>query len=152
MTTRIVVALALLALAGAVAWLLDRRSSARSTGPVRTGHAVPHQLDRSDFDRPDAPWLVVVFSSASCNTCGAMVAKAAVLESPVVAVAECEYTRDRALHERYHIDSVPTTVVADDRGVVRAAFVGRATATDLWAAVAEVREPGTTPEPGLGSL
>jgi hypothetical protein len=24
------------------------------------------------------------------------------------------------------------------------------TATDLWAAVAEVREPGSTPEPGLG--
>jgi hypothetical protein len=35
---------------------------------------------------------------------------------------------------------------------VRAAFVGFATATDLWAAVAELRNPGSTPEPGLGAL
>jgi len=40
--------------------------------------------------------------------------------------------------------------VADAAGVVRAAFVGPATATDLWAAVAEARQPGTSPEPDLG--
>jgi hypothetical protein len=149
---RIGVAVVLLGLAGLVAWWLDRRQSARPAGPVRTGHAVPHQLDRSDFARPEAPWLVVVFSSASCNTCAAMITKAAVVESPPVAFAECQYPRDQALHERYHIDAVPTTVIADDAGVVRAAFVGQATATDLWAALAEVREPGSSPEPGLGNL
>jgi hypothetical protein len=35
---------------------------------------------------------------------------------------------------------------------VRRAFVGAFTATDLWAAVAELRDPGSTPEPDLGSL
>jgi hypothetical protein len=35
---------------------------------------------------------------------------------------------------------------------VRAAFVGAVTATDLWAAVAECRRPGTSPEPELGAL
>jgi hypothetical protein len=34
--------------------------------------------------------------------------------------------------------------------VVRASFVGPPTATDLWAAVAEARQPGVSPEPGLG--
>ena len=44
------------------------------------------------------------------------------------------------------------TVVADADGVVRRAFVGAFTATDLWAAVAELRVPGSTPEPTLGQL
>ena len=43
-------------------------------------------------------------------------------------------------------------LVADAEGVVRRAFVGATSATDLWAAVAELREPGTSPEPGIGSL
>jgi hypothetical protein len=30
--------------------------------------------------------------------------------------------------------------------VVRASFLGPATATDLWAALAELREPGSVPE------
>jgi hypothetical protein len=34
---------------------------------------------------------------------------------------------------------------------VRRAFVGAFTATDLWAAVAELRSPGSTPEPDLGA-
>jgi hypothetical protein len=36
-------------------------------------------------------------------------------------------------------------VVADAAGVVRAGFVGPPTATDLWATVAELREPGAVP-------
>jgi hypothetical protein len=43
-------------------------------------------------------------------------------------------------------------LIADGDGVVRRAFVGATTATDLWAAVAELRAPGATPEPGLGAL
>ena len=58
---------------------------------------------------------------------------------------ELEHTRDRALHERYAIEAVPATLVVDGDGVVVASFIGPVTATDLWAAVAEAREPGTTP-------
>jgi len=35
---------------------------------------------------------------------------------------------------------VPSVIVADRDGVVRASFVGPVTAADLWAAVAEVRD------------
>jgi hypothetical protein len=41
-------------------------------------------------------------------------------------------------------------VIADAAGTVRASFLGPVTATDLWAAVAECRETGSTPEPDLG--
>ena len=43
------------------------------------------------------------------------------------------------------IEAVPTTLVVDGDGVVAAGFIGPITATDLWAAVAEAREPGSTP-------
>ena len=41
-------------------------------------------------------------------------------------------------------------VIADANGVIRAGFIGPMSATDLWAAVAEAREPGSSPEPNLG--
>ncbi|MGH9189707.1 MAG: hypothetical protein ACRD0Q_06710, partial [Acidimicrobiales bacterium] len=92
-----------------------------------------------DFVRPDAPWLVAVFSSATCETCAALVAKATAMASPEVAVEEVEVGARPDLHRRYAIEAVPIAVVADAEGVVRRSFVGPATATDLWAAVAEVR-------------
>jgi hypothetical protein len=60
-------------------------------------------------------------------------------------VCELEAVRDKAVHDRYGIDAVPTIVVADAAGVVAASYVGPVTATDLWATVAELREPGSVP-------
>jgi hypothetical protein len=67
------------------------------------------------------------------------------LASDAVAVQEVEFVADKALHERYAIDAVPMLLVADDEGVVRASFIGTPTAADLWAALAELREPGSVP-------
>jgi hypothetical protein len=141
---RALIALALAALAVAVAALVQRRQ--RTDAPVRTGYAVPAQVDRADFARPDAPWLVAVFTSATCGTCAGVWERARHLESDAVAVQEVEYGADRALHDRYAIEAVPVSLVVDQAGVVRASFVGPVTATDLWAAVAEAREPGSTPD------
>ena len=86
-----------------------------------------------------------MFTSATCSTCAGVWERAQPLESEAVAVAELELTAARELHERYGIEAVPTTVVVDAEGVVQASFLGPVTATDLWAAVAEAREPGSTP-------
>lgn len=118
--------------------------------PTQRKFAVPQQLDRADFARPEAPWLVAVFSSSTCQVCQSVVDKAKVLETSEVAVVEVEYLADRALHDRYSIEAVPTVVVADANGVNRAGFIGPMSATDLWAAVAEARQPGASPEPNLG--
>ena len=106
---------------------------------------MPAQLDRGDFVRPDAPWLVVVFSSSTCLACQGTWEKAQLLESDEVATQEVEAVADALLHQRYGIDAVPLVVVVDAGGVVRRSFVGPPTATDLWAALAELREPGSVP-------
>jgi hypothetical protein len=60
-----------------------------------------------------------------------------------------DYVDQAELHQRYEIDAVPITVIADFSGVVKRGFIGPVTATDLWAGLAEVREPGSI-EPGDG--
>ena len=131
------IAVVLIALAVAVAVVLERR---RPDAPTQARWAVPSQLDRDDFTRPDAAWLVAVFTSATCDSCAQVVAKAGPLESPEVALQEVEFAARGDLHRRYGIDAVPCIVVADAEGVVRASHVGPATATDLWATLAEVRD------------
>lgn len=148
---RFVVAAVLAALAVAVARLVERRRPAPPTqSGVRAGWAPPGQLDRDDFDEPARPWLVAVFTSATCDSCREATAKASVLASREVAFQEIPWQARSDLHDRYDIEVVPTTVMADAEGVVHAAFVGAPTATDLWAALAEARAPGSSPEPGLG--
>lgn len=148
MTERLLLALALAAVAGAVAAFLRRRQPVDA--PTQPRFVAPAQLDRADFARPDAPWLVALFSSATCNTCASMRGKVAVLESADVVVDDVEVGARKAVHDRYAVDAVPIVCIADAEGVVRASFVGPVSATDLWAAVAEVREPGSSPEPELG--
>ena len=147
---RILLALALVAVAVVVALVLQRR---RSAPPAREEWHVPIQLDRADFDRPDAPWLVAVFTSATCDTCAGVWERAVALDAGPdgpVAVQRLEAVADRELHRRYGIDAVPMVVLADADGIVRWHVIGPVTATDLWAAVAEAREPGSTP-PGCAT-
>jgi hypothetical protein len=143
---RLVLVLILVAVAVGVALVIERRR--RPDAPTTIGHVLPDRVDRRDFDRPDAPWLVAVFTSATCDTCAGVWDKARHLESGEVAVQQAEVTSARRLHERYAITAVPSLVVADGSGTVRAAFVGPVTATDLWATVAELRVPGTLPAEG----
>jgi len=141
---RALIALVLAGAALGVAAVIQRRQ--RPDAPAGRSYALPAQLDRSDFARPDAPWLVAVFTSATCDACAGVWERARPLESTEVAVTEVEYGAATSVHARYGIEAVPATLVADADGVVVASFVGPVTATDLWAAVAEAREPGSTPD------
>jgi protein-disulfide isomerase len=144
---RFLIAGALIVIGVVVAVVLERR---RPQPPTQDRWPVPTQLDRDDFDGGAAPWLVAVFTSATCDSCARATAKASVLASPSVAYLEVPYQTRKDLHQRYGVEAVPCIVVADPEGVVRASFIGAPTATDLWAAVAEAREPGSSPEPELG--
>jgi hypothetical protein len=131
------IALAIIAVAAVVALVVRRR---RPDAPTQPTGAVPTQLDRRDFARPEAPWLVALFTSATCTTCADVARKAQVVASDDVAVHVIEFQADRELHRRYQIDAVPMLLVVDAAGVVRRSILGPVSATDLWAAVAAARE------------
>jgi hypothetical protein len=150
MTTRLLLAAVLALGVAGVAYVLQRRR--RPAPPPRDAYPIPRQLDRADFPRPEAPWLVAYFWSRTCDSCAGLGDKVAVLESDAVSTCALEASDHRVLHQRYEIAAIPMILVADARGIVKRAFLGAVSATDLWAAVAEVRAPGTSPEPGLGAL
>ncbi|MFM7509931.1 MAG: TlpA family protein disulfide reductase [Actinomycetota bacterium] len=139
---RLVVAVVIAVAVTALVLWRQRRSTAST--PV-TAPAIPREILRSDFDRPDAPWLVVVFTSSSCATCAGVVQRCGPLASDQVAVVEVEVHERADLHARYGIDSVPVTLIVDAAGEVVTSFAGPVSSTHLWAAVAEAREPGSTP-------
>jgi len=141
--SRLIVTLAVLAIAGLVALYLRRRRPAAPT--QRKLWPVPVQLDRNDFAQPDAPFLVAVFTSATCESCARVVAKARVLATGEVAYDEISYQTDKPRHERYGVEAVPMVLVADAEGVVVKSFVGDVTAIDLWGAVATARDPSSEP-------
>lgn len=137
MVVRVVAAVVLFALLGALAWWLERRR--RDDAPTQAPSVPPLQLDRSDFARPDAPWIVVLFTSANCDSCAGLYDKAAALESDDVVVTEVEYFAHPELHERYNVDAAPLTIIGDAEGIVRGSFLGPFSAPELWSEVAELR-------------
>ena len=146
---RIVVALVLAAVAAVVAVVTDRSRRKEPPTQPRT-YAAPLQVDRSDFDRPDAEWLVLAFTSATCGTCADVVSKVVVLDGPQVAVVVVDSVEQKDLHDRYQVEAVPIVAIAGADGVVQASFIGPVSATHLWGALAELREPGSVPD-GCGA-
>lgn len=136
---RLLLALGIMVVAAIVAEVVRRKR--RLDPPTQPRRELPSQLDRADFD--GAGWLVAVFTSDTCSTCADVVRKAEVLRCDDVSVQVASYQARRDLHERYAIDAVPCLVIADGDGVVRGGFLGPVTATDLWAAVADARDPGS---------
>ena len=124
----------------AVRFQQQRRGADAPTQPT---WQFPVQLDPDDFASESGQWMVVVFTSSTCATCADVAAKARVLESASVSVNTVDYIDNVELHQRYEIDAVPITVIADESGVVKRGFIGPVTATDLWAGLAEVRDPGS---------
>jgi protein-disulfide isomerase len=138
MTSRLVVLVILTVVAVGAATVLQRRR--RPDRPTAPSYEAPTQLDRDDFTRPDAPWLVVVFASETCDSCERVWQAVEPVQAEPVAVQRVVVQRDPGLHKRYRIDGVPTTVVADAEGVVQRSWLGPFPATDLWGELARLRE------------
>jgi hypothetical protein len=141
---RLILAIVVVAVAALVAEIVRRRRVADP--PTQPRYEAPLQLDRADFDGDG--WLVAVFTSATCSTCADVVRKAEVVRSDDVTVDIVPFQQRRDIHARYSIDAVPCLVIAGPDGAVSRAFVGPVTATDLWAAVANARDPGSIDSTG----
>jgi hypothetical protein len=140
---RLAIVAILAVVAGLVALVLQRRRPPAE--PSQLEWSVPGQIDRRDFARPDAPWLVAAFTSSTCETCADVWKRVQVLDSDEVVAEDVEVRQRAAVHKRYRIEAVPLVVVADRDGVVRWHCFGPLSATDLWGALAGLRDPGVLP-------
>ena len=138
-----IIASLILLFAAALSFFVRRR---KSDAQSQTSRTVPQQLSRDDFGSAEKPWLLAVFTSSTCDACQDVATKAKVLASKDIAIQIIEFQEMPNLHARYSIDAVPTTVIADHRGVVQYGVLGPVTATDLWAAMARCRDPKSSTE------
>lgn len=134
---RIVIAGAVFLVVLVVAAIMRRRAPGVPTQPAAR---LPAQLIRDDFANPDRPWLVAVFTSRTCDSCGPATDRARLLESTEVAYEEIPWQDKKDLHDRYGVTAVPSTLIADADGVVHRSFVGAPDSGELWGAVAELRD------------
>lgn len=126
---RLIALVVLTAIAVAIAIALQRR---RPDPPTAPSYRAPQQLDRSEFTRPDAPALLVVFGSTTCDTCPKVWSNVEELMGRLagtpaedgIAHQRVDVQEQPDLHRRYRIDGVPTTVLADADGVVASAWFG----------------------------
>lgn len=123
------------------------RSRRGTDRPTQREFSVPSQIDRSDFGSPHEEWLVIVFTSSTCPVCADVSAKVEALTSRSVATRIVDFATDRDIHERYGVDAVPMVLIADAQGEVLRHVLGPISATDLWAAVASLRD-GAGPSDG----
>ncbi len=107
--------------AATIALVVNRRGPDVPTSP---SFGVPQQLDRDDFATPEVEWLFALFSSQTCLACidARLVLQA--VDSSSAQVHEIEVESNRALHDKYSIDAVPTIVLADHEGVVQWSYLG----------------------------
>ena len=138
---RPLIALGVIAGALAVAWIYRRFRPSAPTAPT---YSVPTRLERWDFAQPNTDWLLAVFTSKTCSTCAAVLEAAESLTDDSLVVQEVEFRRHGDLHRRYTVDAVPLAVLADGTGAVCASLAGPATAAELSALIASVRQQPDT--------
>ena len=91
---------------------------------VTSGWSIPGHLSREDFGFLNEPWLVVIFSAESCETCKPVVTESMQLTSLGIAIQEVAAETNKDLHEKYDIDAVPMLLLVDKFGVVRSSHLG----------------------------
>jgi hypothetical protein len=132
---RLVIAAVLVAVAVVVALVLERRRVDQPFS-ARRG-AVPTRVRPEDVGLDAGP-AIIVFTEASCNSCQAAIGLVRGPAGAELPVAEVEYGASRALHERFAIDTVPTTVVVAGDGVVVGGWTGKVDPGELALSLAEV--------------
>ena len=134
---RLILAAVVVVVALIIAGIVQRR---RPDAPTQSRTApIPQQLDRADFASPTTPWLIVVFSSDTCDACEEALTKARSLESEDVGLVEVTWQASPEVHKRYAIETVPMLVIAGPDGAVNAGFIGPPPTTELWAAMASAK-------------
>ncbi len=118
---KLVLVAAAVLIAASVARLVRIRRHATNAG---TDHHIPDRLDLAHFAHASKQWLIVAFTSTSCESCHRVVAAIDRMDRDDLVTTTVELESNPDLHHHYRIDAVPTTLIADPGGTVRKSFLG----------------------------
>tara|TARA_B100001029_G_C14996977_1_gene415620 strand:+ start:304 stop:711 length:408 start_codon:yes stop_codon:yes gene_type:complete len=121
MLLNLILVLLLGAFAIVVAYIANNR---HTDSPSVPKSSLPVQVDRNDFDLPDMKWLLAFFSSESCSSCIQVREILNKITLNSIHVQEISFPREKNLHTRYAINSVPIVLIANLDGVVIWSYAG----------------------------
>jgi len=121
MAATILLVLVLGGVAFGVSFWANRRKPDSPTVPK---FVLPFQLDRHDFERPDSEWLLVLFSSETCDSCLTVLAQISDLAIVNLHTQNVEFPSQEATHKKYSVGSVPSLLLTGPKGVVEWSFAG----------------------------
>jgi len=121
MATTILLVLVLGGVAFGASFWANRRKPDSPTVPK---FVLPFQLDRNDFESSESEWLLVLFSSETCNSCQTVLEQIASLTIFNLHIQNVEFPSEDALHKKYSVESVPSLLLASQKGVVEWSFAG----------------------------
>ncbi len=121
MATTILLVLALGGVAFGVSFWANRRKPDSPTVPK---FVLPFQLDRNDFESSESEWLLVLFSSETCNSCLTVLEQISSLTIFNLHIQNVEFPSGKDLHKKYSVESVPSLLLSNEKGVVEWSFAG----------------------------
>ena len=133
--SRLLIAIAIAGCVSLVAALFKRGSKSDVVSVKR--NALPTRVPAVEVGLDAAP-AIIVFTEATCDSCQMAVG---IVRGPAgagIPVADIEYGADPALHKKFAIDTVPTTLVVDSEGNVLAGWTGRIDLGEFTSALAEL--------------
>ncbi len=133
--SRLLIAAAIAATVSLIAALLKRNSSSQLISVRR--NALPTRVPASEVGLDVGP-AIIAFTESSCDSCQEVVRLIRGPAGAGIPVADVEFGAEPALHRRFEIDTVPTTLVVDSEGSVIAGWVGRVDLGEFAAALAEI--------------
>ncbi len=119
------ITVALVIVLGGVAFGVSLLANKRKPDtPTVPRFVLPYQLDRSDFDGTNLEWLLVLFSSQTCDSCITVLNRINKLAIENLHVQNVEFPSGKYLHTKYSVGSVPSLLLASPEGIVKWSFAG----------------------------
>lgn len=137
--SRLLIAVAIAAGVSLVAILANRNASSQLISVRR--NALPTRVPATEVGLDAGP-AIIVFTESTCDSCQEVIRLIRGPAGAGIAVADVEFGAEPALHRRFGIDTVPTTLVVDREGSVVSGWTGRVDVGEFAAALAEIVQSG----------
>ncbi|HJL99072.1 MAG: thioredoxin family protein [Acidimicrobiales bacterium] len=133
--TRLLIAVAIAAVVSLTAILVNRNGSSQLISVRR--NALPTRIPATEVGLDAGP-AIIIFTESTCDSCQEVVRLIRGPAGAGIPVADVEFGAEPALHRRFGIDTVPTTLVVDREGSVVGGWTGRVDVGEFAAALAEI--------------
>lgn len=141
---QVLIGFAVVAVIALVTTVVSRRFAppARQFVPPPSTFGVPAQMSLEDISPQFRPWVLVLFTSQTCEGCLRARSLAQTIRSEGLEIKFIDSSEQPGLFEKYSIEGVPLFVLCDESGLVCGHMFG--SSSELFEMIAGVARSGHT--------